>query len=46
MQDEMDPTVGQNIVFSITKARVQKYSSDTLFTPKIDIFKQTILNTA
>jgi len=28
------------------KVRVQKYSSDTLFTPKMDIFKQTILNTA
>ena len=28
------------------KARVQKYSSDALFTPKMNIFKQTILNTA
>ena len=28
------------------KVRVQKFSSDALFTPKIDIFKQTILNTA
>ena len=29
-----------------SKVRVQKYSSDTLFTPKMDIFKQSILNTA
>jgi len=28
------------------KVRVQKYSSDTLFTPKMDIFERTILNTA
>ena len=28
------------------KVRVQKDSSDTRFTPKIDSFKQTILNTA
>ena len=28
------------------KVRVQKYSSDARFTPKMDIFKQTILNTA
>ena len=28
------------------KVRVQKDSSDALFTPKMDIFKQTILNTA
>ena len=27
------------------KVRVQKYSSDAPFTPKMDIFKQTILNT-
>jgi len=29
-----------------SKVRVQKYASDTLFTPKMDIFKQSILNTA
>jgi len=29
-----------------SKVRVQKDSSDALFTPKIDFFKQTILNTA
>jgi len=34
------------IVMTDRKVRVQKYSSDTLFTPKMDIFKQTILNTA
>jgi len=28
------------------KVRVQKDSSDALFTPKMDAFKQTILNTA
>ena len=31
---------------SFLKVRVQKDSSDALFTPKIVIFKQTILNTA
>ena len=30
----------------VGKVRVQKYWSDTLFTPKIDIFKEAILNTA
>ena len=30
----------------VCKVRVQTDSSDALFTPKIDIFKQTILNTA
>ena len=30
----------------ITTVRGKKGSSDALFTPKIDIFKQTILNTA
>ena len=29
-----------------SKARAQKDSSDALFTPKMDVFKQTILNTA
>jgi len=34
-----------NLVGNV-KVRVQKYSSDTLFTPKMDIFKRTILNPA
>jgi len=31
---------------AIYTVRGQNFSSDALFTPKIDIFKQTILNTA
>jgi len=33
-------------ILRICKVRVQKYSSDTLSTPKVGIVKQTILNTA
>ena len=35
-----------NKIASAVNVRVQKYSSDTFFTPKIDIFKQTIPNTS
>jgi len=38
--------LGGPVLHRICKVRVQKFSSDALFTPKMDIFKQTILNIA